>query len=174
MAVPRDFSAAGEIVPSRFHTNSRRLGGASILVVGKGAGSASDETGHRQISAIPAVGQKFFAAHDPELRQGPGAVSCVSDATRGRAAGAYRDHTHDHSRIRGPSSRSGPAEKLDRAEARGAAIVFQVLRARGPAKREPGAAGAYTEAAQARSFRAFRRRDERLLESACEDGFVAR
>ena len=58
----------------------------------------------------------------------------------------------------GASARSGAAEKFHRAKAGGAAIVFQVLRARRAAEGKSGATGSHAETAEAHSVACFPRK----------------
>src|SRR5216684_3735547 len=51
-----------------------------------GAGRGN-ETSHRKIFAVSAVGEEFFAAHDLELRERPGAIHRLSFAAGNAAPG---------------------------------------------------------------------------------------
>src|ERR1700687_5596179 len=119
-----------------------------------------NEAGDRKIFAVFAVGAEFIAAHDFELRQRFAAVCGLPFATWCAATGAAEDYASDHSRICRPPARARAGEEVDCAETGGAAVVFQVLRARGDDQGESRAACAYTQVTQADSFRAFCRRHE--------------
>src|SRR5260370_91409 len=139
---------------------------ATILGVSCGAWErpGRDETGHREIFAVPGVGEEFLSAHNSELWEGPGAVCRISFASGRAATGAAEDYTSDHPRICGALARAGAGEKLDCAEAGGAAFVFQVLRARRDSQGKSGAAGTDAQAAKADSIGTFRGRDEWIFE----------
>src|SRR5260370_20831608 len=99
---------------------------ATILGVSCGAWErpGRDETGHREIFAVPGVGEEFLAAHDCELREGPGAVCLVSFAPARANTSTSGNHASGHPRICGALARAGTAEKLDCAEAAGPAFLF--------------------------------------------------
>ena len=81
------------------------------------------------------------------------------------AAGPADRSPHDP-RISRPPARPETAEKFHRAQAGGAAVVFQVLRARRDGPGQSGAPGGHAQAAQAIAVGSERRGDERVSGSA--------
>src|SRR5713101_11206 len=128
---------------------------------------AANERIHREIYRIPAVREEFLAAYGFELRQRPRPVCDLSFAAGRAATRALWHHAQTDPRVHCASARSGPEEKFHRAEARGVALLFQVLRSRRPSEGKPRAPCSNAEVAQAHSFGAFCGRDEWLPQSAC-------
>src|SRR5947199_1969722 len=115
-----------------------------------------------QVSRLSTDGEEFLASHRFQLRQGPPPIPRVCFAARRDADGPSPSGSWHDPRICLALARPWAGKKLHCAQARGAAFLFQVLRARGKVEGEPRAPGAHTQTAEAHPFGAFRGRDERV------------
>src|SRR6266567_4411301 len=109
---------------------------------------AANERIDREIYRIPAVREEFLAAYGFELRQRPGPVCDLSFAAGRAAARALWRHAQTDPRLHCASARSGPGEKLHRAEARSVALLFQVLRSRRSSEGKPRTPCSHAQLAQ--------------------------
>src|SRR6266849_2054129 len=120
------------------------------------------ESRHRKVRPLSAVRAQRLAAHNPQLSERPRAVPGLCHAARRPAGRAPRGGPPANPRVHRPPARPEAGAQLDRAEARGAAVVLQVLRARGSGVPGPGASGGHAQAAQAHPRGADRRGDQQL------------
>src|SRR5713226_8323982 len=88
------------------------------------------ESRHRKVRPLSAVRAQRLAAHHPQLSERPRAVPGLCHAARRPASRAPRGGPPADPRVHRPPARPGAGAQLDCAEARGAAVVVQVLRAR--------------------------------------------
>src|SRR5436190_2174326 len=123
---------------------------------------SADEASYREVFDVSLLGEEFFAAYHFELRQRSAAISRLSHAARIGTSGSGLNRSQTHPRICRASAQSIARKKLDRAKARHASFVFQILRAGRHIERKSRASRADAEAPEAHSIRTLCRGNERL------------